>query len=173
MNRALIMGVIRFVPLILLQVVVLNNINFTGYLNPMLYVLILLSLPIETSRGLMMIIGLLTGLMIDIFTRTPGLHMGACVLMGFIRPSVLQYMAPRDGYEFGVKANVNDFGFVRYSAYAAVLIFLHHSYLFYAEAFTVEGFFNTLLKVVLSSSFTFVMIMSFQLFIMKRKASEF
>lgn len=173
MVRVLIINAFRFVPLILLQVLVLNNINFSGFLNPMLYVLILLSLPLETSRSLMMLFGLITGLMIDIFTRTPGLHMGACVFLGFLRPSVLQYLAPRDGYEFGMKATINDFGLPRYSAYLGVLVFLHHSYLFYVESFTFSGFFDTLLKVVLSSIFTFVLIMSFQLFDTKRKVSQF
>ncbi len=172
MIKVLIINALRFVPLILLQVLVLNNINFTGYLNPMLYILILLSLPLETSRSLMMVFGLITGLMIDIFTRTPGLHMGACVLLGFLRPSVLQSLAPRDGYEFGMKANINDFGLPRYAAYTGVLVLFHHFYLFYAEAFTFSGFFDTLLKAVLSSIFTFMLIMSFQLFISKRKANR-
>ena len=154
----------RFAALILVQVLLLNNIDLGGYLNPMLYILIVLSLPIETSRSITMIIGMGTGFAVDVFTRTPGLHMSAGVFLGFMRTIMLRYMAPRDGYEPGVTSTLSDMGTPWYLTYAGILTLLHHFYLFFAEAFTVQFFFRTLSKSLLSTAVTLVLIIIVQLF---------
>lgn len=170
--RILIVNIIRFVPIILLQVLLLNNINFSGYLNPMLYVLILLNLPLEASRTVNMLAGLITGFIIDVFTRTPGLHMGACVFLGFLRPWVLKLLAPRDGYETGVKANIAGMGIRPYLLYSAILVSIHHLYLFFGEAFTLQGWIHTCIKSILSIFFTLFLIFVVQLFSFKRNTGR-
>ena len=91
-----------FILLILLQVLVMNNIQFSGYVNPYIYVMIILLLPVEISAWLLLLISFITGFTIDIFSGTPGMHASATVLAGFARPFVLRIISPRDGYESGV-----------------------------------------------------------------------
>ena len=57
----------RFIVLVLFQVLVLNNIQFSGYVNPFMYVLFILLLPFETPRWLLLLSGFLLGLSVDIF----------------------------------------------------------------------------------------------------------
>ena len=45
---------LRFIFLVLLQVLILNNIQLSGYLNPFLYVLFILMLPFETPKWLVL-----------------------------------------------------------------------------------------------------------------------
>ena len=72
--------------LILFQILVLNNIQFSGYVNPYVYIMIILVLPSVTPAWLVLIISFLTGLTIDLFSGSPGMHASATLLAGFARP---------------------------------------------------------------------------------------
>jgi rod shape-determining protein MreD len=149
----------RFVLLILLQGLILNDVSlWQGMAIPYLYVLFLLMLPLETPRWAELLIGLACGLGVDMFTNTIGMHTSACVFLAYIRPLFLKGIAPRDGYEFGVKASISDLGVVWYAKYAFVLIFLHHFWLLFLEVYSLTGLFNTLLRVFLSTCFTFLLV---------------
>lgn len=148
----------RFVILVILQIVVFNNIQFSGYINPYIYVLFILLLPFETPKGLLMLSSFLLGLSIDMFTNTLGMHAAACVFMAFLRPHVLQYIAPREGYESGSLPRIYYYGFNWFLKYSIILILAHHIFLFYIEVFTFSGFFYTLSRALLSSLFTIILI---------------
>ncbi|MCJ7757879.1 MAG: rod shape-determining protein MreD, partial [Gillisia sp.] len=52
MTNSILSNSIRFILLILFQVLLLNNINFLGYINPYLYVLFLILYPFNTPQSL-------------------------------------------------------------------------------------------------------------------------
>lgn len=150
---------VRFIALILIQGLILNDINlFGGQAIPYFYILFLIMLPLETPRWLELLLGLALGLGMDMFTNTVGIHASACVWLAFLRPVYLNAIAPRDGYEFGQNPTINDLGFSWFLKYASVLVFAHHFWLFYVEVYSFRDFFSTLLRVILSSAFTLVLI---------------
>ena len=161
-------NILRFIILVLFQVLVLNNVQFSGYVNPFMYVLFILLLPFETPRWLLLISGFLLGLSVDIFSNTLGLHASASVFMAFLRPYVLQVISPRDGYESGTFPRVFYYGLTWFLNYAVILVVMHHLFLFYFEVFRFSEFFRTLLRVILSSSFSIVIIVLSQ-YIVYRK----
>lgn len=140
--------------LILLQLLLFNNIQFSGYINPYVYIMIVLLLPYTIPSWLMLIISFLTGLIIDLFMGSPGMHASATLLAGFSRPYVLSLIAPRDGYESGKELSMLAYGFRWFVVYASIIVLIHHTALFYLEVFRFSGFFRTLLRVILSSAFT-------------------
>jgi rod shape-determining protein MreD len=74
--------------LISLQLLLFNNIQFSGYINPYVYIMIVLLLPSTIPSWLLLIISFLTGLIIDLFMGSPGMHSSATLLAGFSRPYV-------------------------------------------------------------------------------------
>ena len=50
MTVVFVRNIIRFVFLVLLQVLILNNIQFSGYINPYFYIYFILLLPFDTPR---------------------------------------------------------------------------------------------------------------------------
>lgn len=171
MSRLVFENIGRWLLIMAIQILVLNNIYLGGAFNPMLYVLVILSLPIEINAVIVLFIGFFTGLTLDIFTHTPGLHTMAATLLGFLRPFVLQFMAPRDGYPFGTRASLNDFGWGRYSVYALILVFTHHLWLFVWEGFFDGSPWLTIKKVVLNTLLTYVLVIIVQLFGQGKKAN--
>ncbi|NMC38677.1 MAG: rod shape-determining protein MreD [Bacteroidales bacterium] len=145
--------------LILLQLLLFNNIQFSGYINPYVYIMIILLLPSTTPSWLLLIISFLTGLIIDLFMGSPGMHASATLFAGFSRPYVLALIAPRDGYESGKELSMLDYGFRWFVVYASIIVLIHHTALFYLEVFRFSGFFRTLLRVILSSTFTIAFIL--------------
>ncbi len=151
----IIANVFRFIALMLLQVLVLDHLDIAnGWMVPYLYLLFLLMLPFELPAWASLLIGAFTGLVMDLFSNTPGMHMSACVVMMFVRLRWLKLIAPREGYEFGMRPTVPRMGLVWFVTYAGVLILIHHLWLFFVEIHRFDSFFSTFLRAVLSAVFT-------------------
>ena len=154
-------NIIRFILLVLLQVLVLNNIQFLGYINPYLYILIILALPVQMPRWLSLILAFGLGLIIDAFANTIGMHAFATVLVAFLRSGIIKlFTSIEEGnnhtpsfYSFGVSA---------YVKYVVVLVLIHHSTLLMLEAFSFVNFGITLTKIILSTAVTVLMILGIQ-----------
>lgn len=149
---------LRFLVLMLLQVLVLDHLDVAnGLMVPYLYVLFLLMLPIELPAWAQLTTGAATGLVMDLFSSTPGMHMSACVVMMYARTNLLRLLAPREGYEFGMRPTVPRMGIAWYLTYAGLLILVHHLWLFFVEVHRFDSFFNTFFRAVLSAVFTFAL----------------
>jgi rod shape-determining protein MreD len=148
-----------FVLLILLQILLFNNIMFSGYVNPYVYIMIILLLPVEIPSWFLLIISFITGLLIDIFSGTIGMHTASTVLAGFARPYVLRIMAPRDGYESGDSPSMALYGARWFLIYTLIIVLIHHLALFYLEVFSFTDFFRTMLRVCLSSGLTIIFVL--------------
>lgn len=168
MIEALPKNIVRFILLVLVQVLILNNIRISGFMIPYVYVLFILLLPFETPGWLLLVVGFMLGMSIDLFMDTPGMHTFSTVFMAFLRPPVLKVIEPRDGYESGTYPRVAYYGFTWFLKYAAILIIVHHFVLFYIEIFRFGDFFLTFFRVILSSLITLLMIILSQFFVFRR-----
>lgn len=164
-------NIFLFFLMILLQVLVLNNIQYSGYINPYLYILFILMLPFEAPKWLVLLASFLIGLGVDMFSDSIGIHAAASTFMGFCRPYVLNIIKPRDGYEFNTQPTIRDMDLRWFLTYSGILVFLHHFVLFYIEIFRFNEFFTILARVVLSSFFTLLLIVLTQLLFTSRKTS--
>lgn len=144
--------------LVFFQILILQNIQMGGYINPYMYVLFILLLPLETEKSLVLGLAFVLGLSIDIFTSSMGLHAIACVAMAYSRFYVLKLISPRDGYEVGMKPNVHDLGWTWFLIYASILIIIHHFVLFNVEVFRLGEFFFTFFRTLVSGVFTLLLI---------------
>jgi rod shape-determining protein MreD len=161
-NSILRFGLI-FILLILSQVLLFNNIQFSGYINPYVYVMFILLLPVEIPAWLLLLLSFGTGLIMDFFSGSPGMHSSATVFAGFARPYILRIISPRDGYEPHVEPSMVIYGFRWFLIYTLLVVLVHHTILFYLEVFRVTDFFRTLLRIILSSVFsiTFILLVEF------------
>jgi hypothetical protein len=128
--------------------------EFSGYVNPYLYILFVLILPFETPRWLLLVFASIQGLSIDLFSNTPGMHMAATVFLAFLRPFVLAGISPRDNYELGTLPLPSFYGFGWFFKYAAVLVIVHHLSFFLIEAMSLSSILWIIIKTVFSSVFT-------------------
>ncbi|HOP03828.1 MAG TPA: rod shape-determining protein MreD [Tenuifilaceae bacterium] len=158
-----------FVLLIVLQVFVLNNVQYSGYINPMIYLLFILILPFEIKGLFLLVVAFLTGLTVDLFMNTLGMHTSATVVMAFTRPYVISFLSRRTDLDFKGKVIMGVTGVQWYVKYTIILVFVHHIFLFYFELFSFNHFFLTLLRVLLSTFFSSIVILTAQYFTVKKK----
>ena len=85
----LLRGLIYFVVLVLIQVLILNNIHFLRVATPFLYLYFIIKMPVGTSRDVVVLSSFLIGLVIDMFSNTPGIHAAAFTLAGVIRETLI------------------------------------------------------------------------------------
>jgi rod shape-determining protein MreD len=157
-NKLIIINCIRFFGLILLQVMVLNNIQFSGYLNPYLYILFILMLPVQTQGWIVLTSSFLLGISIDMFSNTLGLHASACVFIAFIRPGIINLLSPKEAFEAGVYPGIKYFGLKWFLSYSVILVLIHHSIIFFLEMFSFRDIIYTSLSVFASSAATLLLI---------------
>ncbi len=156
-----------FVVTVLLQVLIFNQIHLGGFLNPFLYVLFILLLPLSTPRYLVLLLSFVLGMTIDWFSNSPGLHASASVLMGYMRSPVIGLITQKESDQSDYPG-LRQTGWGWFLTYSAILVLIHHFFLFFVEVFSFENFFRTLLRSFASSIFTLVIIILSQ-FIMFRE----
>jgi rod shape-determining protein MreD len=159
MIRSVLRFTFLFILLILLQILLFNNIQFSGYVNPYIYILFILVLPIDLPAWLLLIFSFITGLIIDFFSGSPGMHTAATVLAGFVRPYILRLNSPNDGYESNPNPSMMSYGFSWFLTYTVLMVFIHHFALFFLEVFRFTDFLRTLLRIGLSSLFSIIFIL--------------
>jgi len=169
LTTEIIKNILRFILLVIMQVLIIQNINLTGYIILLPYVMVIIILPFETNKLVVLFSSFFLGVCVDYFYDSSGLHAAACTIMGFSRHYVLKYIAPRDGYDIGVKPTVEDMGLEWFLRYAGTLVLIHHFFLFYLEIFRFSEFFSTLLRVILSSIGTLVLIYLIQFLFFSNK----
>src|SRR5680860_380656 len=148
MIRGFIKYAIMFVSLVLIQVLILNHVQFSGFINPYAYVLFVLLLPLNSPRYVLLILGFLIGLTIDVFSNSLGVHAAATVFIAYIRPMVIGLISNREEDKNNYPGLAqNKFGWFVY--YVSVMVFMHHIVLFYLEVFTFSNFFETLYRTFL------------------------
>lgn len=155
--------IIQFVLLVLLQVLVLNNIKFLDFINPYLYILFIITLPINIPRILLLLIAFALGISIDIFCNTLGIHAFATVFAAFMKKPLTRLFAPRDNYEY-FAPSIHTFGISQFAKYALLMVLIHHIVLFSIEAFSFYNIDLLLLKIFFNSIFTIVLLLSIERF---------
>ena len=159
MSNIILKNIIRFVLLILLQVLLFNNIHFLKFITPNIYILFILLLPFETPKGLLLLLGFFTGLTLDIFDNTLGLHTIACTFSAFIRPWATTIISSKQDYEPGSYPGIKSLGFRWFFNYSFIVVAIHDISIFYLEIFKLTGFFETLLMAILNMIFSMIFIL--------------
>lgn len=170
MNNTLVRNIVRFISLILVQVLVLNNMNLSGFLNPYIYILTIVLLPANINKSLLLIIAFITGLTVDYFANTLGLHASACVAIAFMRPGIIKLFFRNYEFGSGEEPGPSSIGYRGFLRYIISLVFVHQLILFYMEVLSLNHFFFTFGKVILSTIISVViMIITVLIFGKRRK----
>lgn len=140
MNNVIVTNVVRFVALVLLQVLVLQRINIGGeysdFFHVIIFPLFIILLPLRIPHPLLVFLGFLIGITVDLFYESPGIHASAAVFIAFVRPFVLSLLAPSKGYNMNFSPTKARFGAAWFLPYAATMMMIYLFFYFSVEMFT-------------------------------------
>ena len=166
-----VLQIIRFVVLVLFQVLVINHIRLGGYVHPHIYLIFIMLLPFNTPKWQLLVLGFVLGLCIDLFTGTPGLHAGATTLMAFCRPSIIKLVSGNLKFENIQEPSLGQIDGMWMFRYVLCMVFVHHFALFFLESFSFHLIGQVLLRILLSVPVSIFLIMMI-LYIFKREKKK-
>lgn len=168
MNSMLFSNIVRFVVLVLLQVLICNQMNFLGSINPYIYILFILIYPVKNNRLSFIFVSFCLGLLIDLFLDSGGAHAAACVTIAYIRPIFLKSTFGA-AYEYQA-IKFNDSDLLPRLVYFAMMILVHHFILFILIVFDNSKAGLVVSRVLSSALFTLFLTLTLQtLFSRKEK----
>lgn len=168
-NKLILSNVLRFLLVMLLQVLVFNYINLDGYINPFVYLYFVLLIPFETPLWLVLILSFFAGFTQDMFLSTGGLHAAASTAIAFMRPVLLRTIVSKREYESGLQPGVADLGWKWFLTFAGVSILIHSLIVFYLDVFRFSHFFTTFKHALFQALATLFFIALFEFIVNIRK----
>ena len=165
MNNALIGHIIRAVIIVLLQGLVFQRIYIGGpsfnFFALIVHPVILMLLPVKTSRLMLVVFGFIVGLSVDIFYSSLGVHASAAVFVAFMRPYIMQLLEPRGGYPVASVPSNRAFGLNWFIRYSALMLGLYLLFYFSVEVFTFVYAGQIILKTISSFVLSYLAILAY------------
>ena len=155
MSSLNISNIISFISLVVAQVLIFNNINFAGTINPYPYILFVLLYPANNNRTLFIFLSFLLGLVVDIFSDSGGVHAAACLTIAYIRPAILKFAFGMIYEHQTIRFNNTEIG--NRIIYFTILILTHHFLMFLLEIFNISRIIMVFQKTLFSSIFTLIL----------------
>lgn len=162
--------IINAIAIIAIQVLILDNVELHRLVKPLIYPLIILTLPLFIPRALVLVIALATGFIVDIFNDSLGMHASAAVFLAYIRHIILRLIEPRNGYDQFTLPTYKVLGFSWFLKYATISILLFNTFFFFVEAFSFRFLPTTLLKIILSTLTCLFLMILYQMLFTRSKS---
>jgi hypothetical protein len=165
MNRAIVIHIIRFLVVVLLQVLVLRRATLAWddfpYVQILMYPVFIMLLPLRMQPIYVILWAFALGMAVDVFYNSPGVHASASLFTAFIRMGILRQLAPRGGYTATHNPNKAALGWEWFLRYAAILLTCHLFFYFSVEYFTFVYILQILLKTIGSFIASMIFIIMF------------
>lgn len=154
MNSALLGNIVRFILLLMAQILVFNNIDFLGYINPYPYILFIILYPVNSNKTGLLLAAFLLGIIMDMFCNSGGVHAAASIVLAYYRPYIFKF-------SFGVSyeyqtVKINDVLTPERFSFILISVIIHHFTMFILEIFRLNFILEIFIKTLFSTLFTTV-----------------
>jgi len=146
----------QFITLILVQIIVLDNINLFGFLNPIIYILFILTYKFDQDQTLFIFLCFLLGFLIDLLTQSSGANTISCLILGYIRPFIINSCFKINSDM--PKAYVNDPNISHRFYYILSVVLIHHLIYFSIVYFDINSLILILKYTFLTTIFSLILI---------------
>jgi len=157
MNSLGIANGFRFIGLILLQVVVFNNINLFGFVNPLIYISWVFLFPFHKNISSLLILSFFLGLSVDFFSDSGGINAAATLFIAFIRLPILKMVLNKTEFDY-LLFNFKTVSLSNAFIFISILTIIHHFIVFGLAYFSFQDFISVISKTLLTSIFTILII---------------
>ena len=156
-----------FILFILLQVFILNKISLWNFITPMVYIAFIFSLPFQTPRLAVILLGFLMGMGIDFFTGVIGFHALATLVIAFLRSFIIRMISSREEWEEHLRPLFHDMRFIWYLQYVFWLTFIHHFVYFFVDVLSFHNFLQTMIVILSNTACSTICIFLIQILFYK------
>ena len=136
--------------LLAVQILVLNHLHIFGYATPLLVGYMLICFRQTNDRITLMVWGVVTGLLFDLFSNTMGMCCASMTLLGFVRPALLRYFTPISDTE-GFRPSIRSMKIGNYTLYTLSCMGVLHGAFYLLDVFSIAKLHITLLAIIVGS----------------------
>lgn len=147
-----------FIILCIVQVLVLNHIELFGCATPFLYVYFIMLFRRGFPRWAVLLWSFFLGILIDMFSNTPGVAASSATFIGLLQPYLLNLFAPRDSSD-DMMPTMKSLGVARYVYYTIICVFIFNLLFFTVEMFSFFNWLQWALNICGSTVLTVVLIL--------------
>lgn len=160
MTNSILRYVLLFVLCILLQALIFNRILLFHVAFPIIFIYFIIRLPINLKLPYVFTLAFFLGLIIDIFSDTPGVNALACTLIAALRTPIYYAYIEKDDLTSRLTPGVSSMGFVEYSKYLLTFIVIYCILVFSIEYFSYADVKAIVIMSAASSILTFVILLA-------------
>lgn len=142
-----------FLLLLVLQEFVFDNINLGGLVNPYIYIMFIILLPLDIRGWILLLLGAVAGGAADFMSGMAGLHMITATWLAFVRPTVVALMLGKELVYDGGVPTAGRVGTARFLRYVTIMVLLFNIPFFILEDLSGEVWIVGL-RILLSSLFS-------------------
>lgn len=159
-GKEFIQYIVFFIILTLAQVLICNHIVLFNVAMPIIFIYPVIRMQIDINSGWLYSIAFFLGLVIDLFSDTPGVNALACTLLaGLKRPAFYAYV-PRDDKTKTVTPTVSEIGLAIYSKYLLTMTAIYCLLVFSIEFFSFADIKEILIMAAGSTVMSFLLLLS-------------
>ena len=166
MSKQIIKYIVQLPVYLLVQIYILNEILFASYINPYLYLIILIIMPYKIPKWFLLFYAFIIGFLLDLFSGNLGMHSTACLILVLIKSPVSKITIPHNIIEENDELIMQKIGAKSFILFSSILVFIHHTILFILEHATLD--FQIFIKILASTIITTMIISITQLFFFKK-----
>jgi len=156
MTRETLTIALRFLFLLLVQTLILNNVYLFGYINPNIYILFVFLFPLKKERSNFLLISFLFGLCIDIFSNSGGINTAATVAIAYLRMPLLKLILNTQDIDYKL-FKLNQESLPKIITFIGTLTLIHHFILFGLAYFSFNELSTVLYKTFTTSIVTILL----------------
>ena len=152
---------------VLIQILILNEILFSSYINPYLYLILIIRFPLKGSKWFFLFYAFILGFFIDIFSGTLGFHSTATVFIAFIRKAISKITIPHNIIGDNEYITLKKIGSKSFITFSLFIILAHNTSLFLLEHLAINLSISS--KILASSLVTLVLILILEIYNFEKK----
>lgn len=149
-----------FIICVLLQVLIFNRIVLFHVAIPIVFIYFIIRLPINLKLIYVFTFSFLLGLIVDIFSDTPGVNALACTLIASIRTPIYYAYMEKDDITSRLTPGISSMGFMDYSKYLLTFIVIYCVIAFTIEYFNFADVKGIVIMSAASSALSFVILLA-------------
>lgn len=144
------------VAVVVAQLFVFDSVRVSVYFSPLAYIAFVALLPLNMRPVAVLLLGFLTGVFVDFFEGTGGMHTAATLITAYLRRWIMILTLGRDTVEEETAMPSSKvLGMAKFMRYAALVTLFHCLVCFSLEALTWTNYHLVLVKALVSGVFTF------------------
>lgn len=160
MTNSVLRYFLLFILCVLVQALIFNKIILFHVAVPIIFIYFIIRLPINLKSSYLFILAFFLGLIVDIFSDTPGVNALACTLIAALKTPIFYAYMPKDDTTSRLTPGVSTMGIWEYSKYLVTFIVIYALLAFSIEYFSFADVKGLVIMVASSSLLSYIILLA-------------